>query len=277
MFITATSCTTVRRKKSKTVYKKNQKIKKSLIKETTASGYEIIEESPVEIKEYYEPAVEMDYSDNFADHSVVPENRMNADDIPSLDIKKENNFQENSKLKPAPIKPSSPESISISQNNKHVASPKKEIIAVSETGAVNFAISENSVVNSEGNPKNQSSDLILKKAKTFYILDNYDQGLKLLLNNWGKFSYSNKKNNSKISAEATLLKGKLFFKKAEKTSPQSKAKEFYQKAIKSFYEVLSRYNARQCPSAPEAIKLFRKSKKQYEKLYKISVGFPPEF
>jgi hypothetical protein len=251
-----------------------------MIKKTADSDFEIIQESPVEIQEYYEPPAESTYTDNSGDNYEFSENRMSADEIPSIGGKEESPPTEEIPAT-APLKQSaeSDKKQGGKSLQKTVLSkaPRKEIIAVSETGGLNFAVSENSAVLPEKNLQSQNGDFILKKVKTLYILDNYDQGLKLLTDNWEKFSYSKNKNNSELSAAAILLKGKLFFKKAENINSPSKAKEFYQKAIKSFYEVLSRFNARECPSAPEAIKLFRKTKKQYEKLYKTKVGFPPEF
>jgi hypothetical protein len=272
-----TSCSTVNHKRKKQLHSgiKRQQIEKSKIQTTPGNEVEIIRESPVEIKEYYEPPSE----DNGLENSADNNNLMNAEEIPLLttNIKEALPKKESTDTSSLQQHPQKRISAKIPDSRKQTTHQAKDIIAVSETGGINFAISENSVINSQQNIQSNKSDLIFKKAKTLYILENYDEGLKLLEDNWSKFSNSKKKNKSNFLASATLLKGKLYFKKAQKTRDVSTAKGIYQKAIKSFYEVLSRYNARRCPSAPEAIKLFRKSKKQYEKTYKTSIGFPPEF
>lgn len=153
-------------------------------------------------------------------------------------------------------------------------------IAKSEMVKTPFALANENRFSNLNNETDSSTDIILKQVKTLYLLGNNREALEILKNNWESFITSEKENDTPEKsplAEAFFLKGKINLNLANKTADLDLAQQRYKIAIKSFYIVLSKYNARRCPFSSESIKLFSKCRKKYFKLYKVKVGFPPEF
>ena len=289
-----TSCRTTR--STRHTRKKNSKDQKVALKingeNISSRGVEIIREgsnsiveSNVDITQYEdanngitEHINDEEYQDN-QDNSDTFSNLSSSDTMQKGNVRKSDMiFRQKSK------KNSKKETVQIPTNNTQREDKSKSdenfAIAKSEMIETPFAPVDDNRFASTTNDTISKTDRILKKIKTLCLLGNNNEALVLLKNNWGLFTNSEKNSTNTEKhplAEAFFLKGKINMGLAEKTADDDAAKEKYQTAMKSFYIVLSKYNARRCPFSSEAIKLFRKCKNKYYKIYQVKVGFPPEF
>ena len=288
--VVLTSCRTT--KSYHRTHKKSVKPKSHAVKingeSISSSGVEIIKEesnpiveSNVDIIEYENTSSAEQIDDNYSEKQYNNITYWN-----SSSLENENKSEKTNKILSKNIKKEDVASQSVQTPvKKRPVKEKKELdenfaIAKSEMKETPFALVDDNRFSNTINDTDSKTSRILKQIKTLYLLGNNSEALVLLKNNWGVFSSSEKKGTSSEQyplAEAFFLKGKINMDLAEKTADHDLAKEKYQIAIKSFYVVLSKYNARRCPFSSEAIKLFRKCRKKYFKLYQVKVGFPPEF
>jgi hypothetical protein len=281
-----TSCTTLpsrHRKKNKQT-KLNKKPVKINGETISSNGVEIINEesnqiieSNVNIKQYE------NLNEERSNTSVINySEKINNSGIENKEPTTSNN-QKSKNLKI--ISPSQISKKDLPKDKKEIRKEKSEsnetfIIAKSEISESPFGIANKNIFSNPTINKLSNSDIILKQVKAAYLLGKNKQAIDLLKNNWNILIDSEKNlkslENSPI-AEAFFLKGKINLAMAEKSNNLNSAKEKYQIAIKSFYIVLSKYNARRCSFSSESIKLFRKCRNIYFKKYNVKIGFPPEF
>ena len=276
------------------VRKKASKIKKHAVKvngeSISANGVEVIREevnpiveSNVDITEYNNTSngITEDFDDNYTEKEYNNVTYWNSSSSDSEEKGEEINKNSGENIKKQSVAPKpAQKQVTVKPLKAKKESEETFTIAKSEMKETPFAVVDDSRFAHITNDTVSKTDKVLKQIKTQNLLGNNTEALTLLGSNWDLFVSSEKNSDSKEEyplAEAYFLKGKINMDLAEKTADSDSAKEKYQVAMKSFYIVLSKYNARLCPFSSEAIKLFRKCRKKYFKLYQIKVGFPPEF
>ena len=126
------------------------------------------------------------------------------------------------------------------------------------------------------------AEAIVLKSRALHLLGQNREALSVLIQDWKSIILPDKKLkangslHSSPSAEAYYIKGKIYLILARKESENSKAKALYKNAVKSYYTVLSLYDANKCPYSTLSVTGFNQCRQEMLKRFKIKVGFPPE-
>ena len=134
-----------------------------------------------------------------------------------------------------------------------------------------------------GFDKLSNANVTLLKAKALYLLQKDKEAIKILFKDWSRVVLPDKdlqktgSLNKAPSAEGYYLKGQIYLQLARNESDKAQAKNLYKQAVRSYYAVLSIYDANKCIFSAKSVRGFTECRKEMQKKFKIQVGFPPEF
>lgn len=131
--------------------------------------------------------------------------------------------------------------------------------------------------------KSSEATLAVKKAQALLLMGKDREALDTINANQQKIiltGHEQKKTgylNLSPAVEATFMQGTIYLNLASKETDTNKAKDLYLNSVKSFYNVLSNYDANKCPFFSPSVIGFKECRKEMLEKFKIKVGFPPEF
>lgn len=124
---------------------------------------------------------------------------------------------------------------------------------------------------------------MVKKAQLLHNLGRTMDAQEVLSKNWQRIvqvdGQMKKKGELHLapSVEAYYLQGNIALELAQRTKDKKKSYDYCKKAIKSYYAVLSLYDAKKCPFTLNAVKGFQSGRSFLKKRFRKKVDYPPEF